>query len=220
MKKIAGAFFAILLCGFLPAVSSGQLITIGITGNVSSVYDPHNIFGGQIHSNDTITGTYTYDTSTPDSNPSNPSLGRYWHYSQPCGVSVNINSFNFRTDPDNVNFLLGISNDNGGDIYWFHSYSNSPLPDGTLVDSIAWQITDSTGTALSNDSLPTTAPNLTSWDMDYGLHISGPPRTAFEFEIITNITSVVLVPEPATICLFALGGLMLRKIKFGDFTKS
>ncbi len=192
----------------MPAVSSGQLITIGFTGNVSSVYDPHNIFGGQTHGE--ATGTYTYDTSTPDSNPSNSS-GSYWHYNSPCGVSVSINGFNFQTNPDSVQFLLGISNDNGGDLYWFHSYSNSPLPNGTLVETIAWQLQNYSGTAISSDALPTTAPNLADWSVNYGLHISGPPRTEFEFEIVANITSVVLIPEPATILLLTLGGLILRK---------
>jgi hypothetical protein len=212
MKKFLRTIFAVLLCGFLPAVSSGDLITIGLTGNVSQIDDQYNFFGGQIQIDDTVTGTYTYDTSVLDSEPCDPSRGRYWHYSPPCGVSVSINGFNFRTDPNNVRFLFGIVNNGSGgeDIYWFHSYSNSPLPNGTLVDSIGWQIEDYSGTALSSDALPITAPDLTNWTRNYGLDIHGDGRV-WPYYIAVEVTSAVLIPEPATLLLLAFGVTLFKR---------
>jgi hypothetical protein len=215
MKKFSWTIFAVLLatllCGFLPAVSSGDLITIGLTGRVDVVGDPQNYFGGQIQINDMVTGTYTYDTSVLDSEPCDPSVGAYWHYNSPCGVSVFISGFNFGTDPNNVRFSVGTGDNYPGlgDIYSFSSRNNLPLPNGVPVESIIWQITDSTGLALSSDALPTTAPNLDDWDMDYGLNIKGPPREA-PFGIKVDVTSVKLIPEPATLFLIALGIAIYR----------
>jgi hypothetical protein len=205
MKKFSWTIFAILLCGFLPTVSYGDLITIGLTGRVDTVDDPHSYFGGQIQIDDTVTGTYTYDTSVLDSEPCDSSIGRYWHYSPPCGVLVSVDGFNFRTNPNNVRFLLGIVNNGSGgeDIYCFSSYNNSSLPNGTLVDSIDWQIEDSTGLVLSSDALPITAPDLTNWTRNYGLDIHG--GQVSEFFIAVDITSAVLIPEPATILLLVFG---------------
>lgn len=206
MKKFSWTILAVLLCGFLPAVSYGELITIGLTGRVDVADDPHNYFGGQIQVDDTVTGTYTYDTSVLDSEPCDPSIGAYWYYNAPCGVSVSIGSFNFKTDPNNVQFSVGIGDNypGFGDIYDFSSHSNLSLPNGTLVDSIIWQLTDSTGLALSSDALPTTAPNLDDWNMNYAtLDIHGGQFS--DYYIAVDVTSAVLIPEPATLLLLIFG---------------
>jgi hypothetical protein len=207
-KKLAKIVLAILFC-FVCVPVRAELITIALTGKIYIVDDAQHVFGGQIHYDDTITGTYTYDTSTPDSETSDSSLGLYWHYSAPYGVSFTVNGFNFRTDPDNVQFLLGVSNNNyNEDTYWFCSYNNLPLSNGALVSIIDWQITDSSGSAFSSDALPITAPNLANWNMDYGLTIEGAG-----FLLRADVISAEVVPEPATLLLMVSGLLLLRKAK-------
>jgi hypothetical protein len=75
MKKFSWTVFALLLCGFLPAVSNGQLITISIEATVNYLNDGHNLLQDKVHIGDTITGTYTYDTNTPDTNPASKIIG-------------------------------------------------------------------------------------------------------------------------------------------------
>ena len=113
--KLKGLFIAalgaILICT-IPAQS--EYITIGITGIVDSVEDlgeGDGYLDGLIHIGDSITGYYTYDTDTLDSNPSSPGVGDYWHYSAPAGIFLTIGPFEFQTDPGNVNFLIEMSND-------------------------------------------------------------------------------------------------------------
>ena len=48
------------------------------------------------------------------------------------------------------------------------------------------------------------------WGMDYGLSISGPPREA-PFWIAAEVTSVVLIPEPATLLLLAFGVAICKR---------
>jgi hypothetical protein len=153
-----------------------SVITINITAQVETVEDPDNILGGAINVGDTITGTYTYDPTTADSNAA-PTVGDYQHTSSPCGITVNAGGFVFRTDPSNVRFIVEICNDHGTptarDNYLLRSYNNLPLSNGALVEHIAWQLDDPTATALSSEALPTTPPILTHWESIFGLTLTG-----------------------------------------------
>jgi hypothetical protein len=211
MRRRTGvaALWAVLLCGFLPAVSYSQQITIGLTGKIIRADDPCNFFGGQIQLNDTITGIYSYDTLCLDSNP-DPAVGDYWHYTAPYGMSVNIGTFVFETNSNDVRFLVEIVNDQSGDSYLIRSW-NSICSNGVLVDMIDWALGDYSSTALSSDALPTTAPNLANWDMDYGLTITGSVGPCLEYIIRADVTSVVLIPEPATIFILGLGYFLIKK---------
>jgi hypothetical protein len=182
------------------------LITIQIEGVVDSVWDEGNYLEGKIKPGDIISGFYTYESATPDSNPS-IYIGMYEHHSSPSGIMLNLGGFVFQTDQDNVDFLVSPGNAGGPysrDDYLVISYNNLPLSNGTSVDAISWWLEDSSANAISSDSLPTTAPVLDDWQTNI-LNISG-SRT---FGIWGHVTSAV--PEPATIFLFSLGGLFLRK---------
>ena len=105
-----------------------------------------------------------------------------------------------------VNFLVSVGNwASGTDNYGLISYNNLPLSDGTPVQYINWQLDDPTGTVLSSDVLPLTAPDLSKWQSWFGLSIS----TDRNFGISATITSAT--PEPATAFLFGLGIILARK---------
>jgi len=198
----------IIICMLALSVppSEATLITIEITAEVDSVRDEANYLDGQINPGDIITGTYIYESTTPDSSPSDPVQGNYWNYAPPAGISLTVGGFNFTTDSSNVVFCVFIRNDNisGDDIYGINSRNNLPLSNGTLVDYIRWQLNDHTASALSSDALPTTAPILGQWQAN-DLRL----ETDRAFLIHAHVTSAI--PEPATILLFALGALFLRK---------
>jgi hypothetical protein len=207
MKKFSWTIFAVLLCGFLPAVSNGDLITIGLTAEVTGVSDIYGHLEDKIHVGDTVTGTYTYDSATLDSEP-DPAVGRYEYSTPPAGICLTVGGLEFKTDPCSVGFELYVADNYlGEDRYGVSSYSNLPLPNGTPVQSIAWYLEDSTGTALSSDALPLTEPNLADWDYNWGLHIT----TDRDFGIGATITSAVLIPEPATLLLLAFGVTLFKR---------
>ena len=188
-----------------PTPGQATLITIEIEAVVDSVSDEGNYLEGKIKVGDIITGFYSYDSSTPDTNPS-PTVGHYWHYDTPAGISLTVRGWNFQTDPANVEFLIGVGNDgpSGNDLYWLASYNNASLDNGALVDSIWWQLNDNTGSALSSDALPTTFPFLGDWQADV-LGIEADRRYA----ISAHVSSAI--PEPCTIVFLGLGGFVLRK---------
>ena len=102
-------------------------------------------------------------------------------------------------------------NDSGEDYYGIISYNNLPVSDGLLMENISWQLIDFSGTALDSTELPSTAPVLSDWDY-FSFHIRGIADTIEKktFDISLEVTSVELVPEPATLLLFGLGSLFLR----------
>ena len=200
------------LC-FCASPAQAEPITIAIEAVVDRVDDPSSYLGGKIKTGDIIAGTYTYDSSTLDSNPS-PSVGDYQHFDPPAGIFLSVGGFDFQTDPANVYFLIEVANDHpwfdpdiNKDNYLLISYNNLPLSNDTLVDDISWQLDDRSGQALSNTSLPLTAPVLGDWQDGNSLRVEGVPRQT-DFFIDAHVISAI--PEPGTLILLSLGGLLLR----------
>ncbi len=205
-KSVSRIALVILLCGFLPAVSSGQLITISISGQVTNISDPCSHLENKIHIGDTITGTYTYDSATLDSNP-DTTEGLFEYNTPPAGIYLSVGGFEFKTDINRVDFLLAVTNNNlTGDYYNILSRNNLPLPNGTLVQYINWELYDPTGIALSSDALPLTAPDLSKWNSNL-LRITHDR----DFTIDATVTSAVLIPEPATLLLIIFGVAICKR---------
>ena len=169
-----------------PANSLG-FITIKIVAKVSEVHDPYNLLNGKINVNDKITGKYIYDSGIPDSDP-DPRHGLYLYTSSTFGMELEAGGFIFKTNPNNVNFGFEILNDIGYDIFFVGSGENLQLSNGMLVDTIIWQLIDTTQTALSSDALLTTAPVLSDWDYNE-LSIDGYEPSSYNFfGIKANVT--------------------------------
>ena len=222
MKK-TNLILVIVFCGLFCCIpdSKAELVTIGITAEVTNVADPLAPLGflEGINVGDTIKGTYTYDTLTPDKYPQWPDIGVYIHRSPPCGISLEIGGFIFKTDPEDVYFPVTIMN---GDIVEMHdaykivSGHNLPLHNGVWGMRINLELYDSTFSALSSDALPTTAPVLDDWETCendiyiYGNYPGYNPRE-YNWGFKAHLTSAFLIPEPTTLFFFGFGFFFLRK---------
>jgi len=195
---------------------NGALITIKIEAVVDDVVEAGDYLNGQIKVGDLITGTYTYDTDTPDSSPL-PGVGRYEHYGYPSGFSLSVGGLHFMTDPTDTYFEMFVVDNNAGvDGYSVTSYINLPLSDGTSVSNIKWSLQDTSELALSSTNLATTAPVLDDWPTNFlqfgagsggGRGSAGGP--AIGFGVMGHVSSAVVIPEPATILLLGLAGIAL-----------
>ena len=195
---------AIVLLGAAASPARAALVTIEIEAMVDSVDDEGNYLEGQINPGDIITGYYVYESTTPDANPS-LNIGRYEHSSSPFGIFLTVSGFNFQTDSTDVDFILEITNDYPpNDDYLVRSYNNIPLSNGTQVDFISWWLNDDSGEALMSTDLPITAPVLSDWPLN-NLTLTSDRM----FNIDAHVTSAI--PEPATILILGVGGLLLRK---------
>jgi hypothetical protein len=203
---IITAICLMVLC-VLPAKAT--LVIIQISAEVDDVADPYGYLGGKIKVGDIISGRYVYDSLAPDLNTWG-TQGAYEYRTSPHGVFLSVNGFQFQTDPKSVNFVIDIGNDySRGDSFFLLSYNNLALPTGIIVSTIAWELDDYTGTALSSDSLPTTAPILDDWQLNK-LSMAGIPRYQ-PFAVYARVTSAEVIPEPSTMLILGLGALVLRK---------
>ena len=212
-----GAVCACILCIF-SNVSSAAQITINISAEIEFVDDFGNILGGALNNGDMLSGSYTYESTTSDSNVLS-TVGDYWHNSSPYGISLTGGGFTFETDPSDVQFLVEIVNDHGTvarDNYLLRSYNNLALSNGIFVEHISWQLDDPTAAALSSTELPLIPPSLSDWGSIFGVTINGCSAldhtgncdlSSDQFFIRAHVISAELaaIPIPAAGWLFGSG---------------
>ena len=186
--------------------TEAEPISIAITAQVRSVDDSSGVLGGAILVGDAITGTYTYESTTPDGNTL-PTVGDYRHTTAPFGITLDVGGLTFKTDPNQVDFLVEIVNDHDNpsrDNYLLRSYNNlfdrsAPpdplLPELPVMNHISWQLDDPTSAALSSEALPTAPPVLADWQSIFGLDISSTGPSGL-FLIRADVTSAVVIPSP------------------------
>lgn len=216
MRKIIPKI--VILLFLVPAICQATVIQIGFAGLVDSINDPYNLLENGVQEGASISGFYIYDSETPDSWPLVISAGSYLHTTTPYGISATIGGLTFQTDPTDVDFRIGITNGSEGDLYIVSSYSNLELDNGLIVSSIGMRFDNFSGTVFSSDALPQIPLDLSQWQYNYfGIHGGGYPSPPIEgnktvpFSINGHVDSVWLIPEPATMLLLCLGGLLLRK---------
>lgn len=186
-------------------------ITIEINGNVTSVGGDVGSVPSTIYEGVTFTGTYTYDSSTSDSDAS-PYIGKYEHNS-PYGISLLLGGYEFKTAANHIGkFHISIHNDDPQANLWdFYMAESDEIvsvpPVGFSVDYIRWSLGDSTHTALDSDALPVTAPVLTDWGYN-ALKIFGSGDLG---GLLIEGTVTQAVPEPLTGVLMVIGVFFFRR---------
>jgi hypothetical protein len=155
-----------------------RAVTFNFTGKVAEVTDRGGLLDGSVQAGSPLTGSYTIDPTTPDSN-NDPTVGDYWHKAAGYGLLVKIGKYEFKTDPARVHFLLEVVNRAQCDNYLLRSYHNvssGPGLPADAVDHIAWQLDDPTGKALHSDALPLAPPVLAAWQSIFGLTLDNHGR--------------------------------------------
>jgi len=214
MKKTI-VITAIGIVGIISLQTQAALIEIAIEAEVDYLNDPGNLLEGNVNIGDIINGVYIYDSDAIDSEPSMPYYGSYNFFQQPYGILLEINDLYFETDPSNTDFHIGITNDDPWDVYNIISDNNLPILNNVPVKTIQWELQDYSEQALSDISLPISAPVLNDWPDENWLTITGggDPKMGEGpgFGIGAEVISAVLIPEPTSFVLIILGGLTIRK---------
>ncbi|MGZ8937795.1 MAG: hypothetical protein ACXW32_01140 [Limisphaerales bacterium] len=161
----------LILIGALVVLTSEAAIkNFTFSGTVGEVQDPFLRLDGSITNGTPLQGFYIFDTDIADSN-ADGTVGDYRNTNSACGVVVKMGNYVFRTNPRKVDFLIEVVN-RETDNYLFRSYLNvSSQP--VDVGHIAWQLDDSTGSALGDALLPLTPPDLADFQSVFGLTIRG-----------------------------------------------
>jgi hypothetical protein len=181
-------------------------ITFTFTGTVASVAPA---LAGTFNTTQTLSGSYTFESSSPDLDPADPTRGVYQSPLVPNALSFTIGSYaGGRTGPamlgDQIRVFDNVSSQ--ADVYnpaWRPALSG-PNVGGLSPDTFVLQLPDLSQTAFSSDALPLTPPNLAAFGNGafWGLFFQNQDGTQFGL-VEGRLTSLELapVPEPATVLL-------------------
>lgn len=173
-------------------ICNARLITVAFTADVVKVQDGYDVLEGKVEIGDTIRGTYAYDTSAPDTTPWD-TMGQYEFRSPSCGISLHVDGYVFRTDPNNPYLRVDVWNDSPNilgttDRLYFQSYNGLMSGHDSTLTSISdvWIYIDLTALfgnggfpllGLQTDRLPAFAPIMGDWPACSGpADLSGPKR--------------------------------------------
>lgn len=132
---------------------------------------------------DTLVGYYVYDSAASDTDPS-PRTGRYTNSSGTYGIVVYHKNYTFSSDWTDPLLRLVVvdSTGDGGELvdddrYTVDSDHNKDDPfqgvsKGNIM-SIDMYLTDGSGLAVANDSLPKSPPDLSDWSTEHILVVYG-----------------------------------------------
>ena len=186
----------------LAGPASAETVTITLRAQVATLFDPSARLGGSLQVGDIVSARYTYDPNVPDSDP-DARIGSYLGVGAPFAFRVDAGALSFESAPvAQLSFLtLDELGDPPADSYRIHSLENQPLPNGTSVTTLTWQLTDPTGAALAGDQLPVSAPVLSQWQSPSTLAIAGgtfPERFAITAHVLSaELAPLLLVSPPS-----------------------
>ena len=176
-------------------------VTWEFTGEITSLVDVDNLFGGAVGVGTRFSGFFTFESTTPDSEPGS-GRGTYTNAITLVGGQVGGFTFGGSSGSSNSITITKFSTHPQIDAYVARAGTNLLGVEETINFSLFLQ--DFTGVAFPNDSLPLSPPDLSILnEADFRLGLAGSERFNLNGEVMT------LVPEPATLGLVGFGVLIL-----------
>ena len=158
MTKLASSLAAAAwLCAGWAAPCAAAPVTYSFTGSVTqTTFVPNDPFAGAIGIGTAFSGSYTFETTAPDSNPF-ASNGSYMSFGAPYEFTATIGGFTFATSD-----VLSINVANGA----ADQYSVLACAGGPFCFGSTWSLflEDLEGTAFASDALPYPAPLLSAFE--------------------------------------------------------
>jgi len=228
-KRIWSIWLALGVCLAIVAPASATIITVEVTGTVDSIITDGGLtLDGSVIVGSEMNGYCTYDSETPDLNPIEEN-GKYALLS----ISMTVGNYTFTPDPTLPEYLFfGVGTGDHG----YSAWGGNTRFDGTVYldatpysyEDIDWSIRSLELMDLLTNSdeyiLTDALPDLDSWpelsifdwrrEFEVAFHKSYSYGYG-DFVIRGEITSLTVVPEPATVLLLGLGSLaLLRNRRF------
>jgi hypothetical protein len=219
MTKLASSLAAAAwLCAGWAAPCAAAPVTYSFTGSVTqTTFVPNDPFAGAIGIGTAFSGSYTFETTAPDSNPF-ASNGSYMSFGAPYGFTATIGGFTFATSD-----VLSINVANGA----ADQYSVLACAGGPFCFGSTWSLflEDLDGTAFASDAQPYPSPLLSAFET--ALFAFSGFVNDNQVQITGQLNSLVCsagcdpvgtpVPEPGTLILVgtALAALGRRRSRQG-----
>ena len=172
----------------------GDLITFEFAGEVTSIYDPEGLIGDAVTLGSPLSGLYTFESTTPDTRPSQSSRGLY--DGAITHLAGHVGAMDFSMAPDSSN-EVDVWNGLTSEAYQV----DRGIQMAGRAPGFQLNLAQSSGSAFEDDSLPLSPPDLSLFDSTRFLISTG--TEGYGFSLSGELTS--LVPEPSTLALLALG---------------
>lgn len=188
---------SLLTAAFTMVTASAETVTVEVSGTVDYVDDYNNTLGGAIWHGQSVSGTYTYDTSVPDQDGS-PEYGHYLQDPAVLSIQVDVGGTTFESNvqPTSTAFAtVDVANTAWHDGFFVGSSGNhKSLSNGASVDHIDFHFSDPTATALTSDAIISTAPPLQNFE-EASIHIGGQSSSGAWYNVGITITAVSSASE-------------------------
>lgn len=160
MKTAAVFCSGLLLSALACAPAAAETVRVRLTARVTSVTDPGTVLHGDIVPGQRLTGTYVYNTNTPDQYADQPDYGMYVPYANEARVRFASGGIVFESMQPTQGIAIEIdSHQDWSGYFRLQSFENKPLPSTVSVDEISVEF-DGVGTVTESDALPSVAPDL------------------------------------------------------------
>ncbi|MFC4309131.1 hypothetical protein ACFPN2_08575 [Steroidobacter flavus] len=199
MKKAALFVSSLLLSALACAPAMAEVVRVKVVARVINAVDMQGLFNGKIVQGSRLTGTYVYNTNTPDLSP-DPSVGNYRPYANEARVRFATGGFVFESVQPTQEIYITVQAEEPGSAgaFWISSFQNKPLSNGTEVGNIMVQFFGY-GSVTQSTALPAAAPTLADYSTK-SITINGPGLSYFiraEIESAELIVADTLEVSPA-----------------------
>jgi hypothetical protein len=209
MRAIKSCFTAVcgMVLGFWVSPTWAEEATFAFSGHITRLSGDVGFLGGTIPLGTPFSGSYTFESTTPDAEPADPTVGFYDGALRAFSVQVGPHLLTGSLDPVRNSIAVShcVEGEDFGDVY---TPGDRMSLLGKAVNTSIF-LADYSATAFTNDALPLTPPSLTLFD-ERKFQILDAAMYA-RFSVVGQLTSFTHVPEPATLALLALGGLALLR---------
>lgn len=205
MKKI----FVLLTILIFATNCVSEILTFEFTGSVSSIDKGYGSTVPDVSIGQPVIGTFSYDTSVPG--VIDPLVNDRYNYDQTGSLEVSvgdivISHINEPVEIDVDNDAYNIREERYEDHFYYRLTTTVAEFGPDDINCDVRFLDNLNATAFDSFELPTSF-DLSDFDIaEFYFH-----RSIEWFTVHCQIDQISLVPEPVSIVLFSLGGLLLRK---------
>lgn len=162
MKKAILLLSGLLLSAVIAGPAAAEVVRVRVTARVTTVDDPNGRLVGKVVVGQRLTGTYVYNTNTPNVSPDPQLNGEYHPYANEARMRFAVGSlvFESKQPTQGIEIRIFAQQQGGGwGNFVMTSRDNKPMADGTEVPHIQMEL-HGNGNLTESTALPTAVPVL------------------------------------------------------------
>ncbi|GFE79640.1 hypothetical protein GCM10011487_16400 [Steroidobacter agaridevorans] len=206
MKKAALFVSGLLLTALASAPAVAEVVRVKVTARVVDVYDPGTMLHGKILAGSRLTGTYVYNTNTPNTSDDPEGYGRYVPYANEARMRFVSGGIVFENNQPTQGIEIEVDpqGEFGSGMFEMTSRDNKPLASTAQVDEITVRF-NGRGNMTQSVALPAAVPTLTEYDPKEVVISSNFGQS---FMVVANIESAEPVVVDAVVVSPAAGSFL------------